>query len=127
MISGCFPLVLSSSANARSCMSVSERRCASPNLFADILILFVYSSWGVLIFTLPFSIAALKRIHPIDVVFISSCTFGTVTCSLSSAKGSYPARNADVSKMAIFFCVLLFVCMFCHLEPWYSSLQLRRS
>jgi len=88
MISGFSPSVLSSNANARSCVSVSERRYESPILFADVFILFRYSSLGILIFTLPFSIAALKRTPVIEVFFISSYTFGTVTCSLPSEKGS---------------------------------------
>jgi hypothetical protein len=65
--------------------------------------LFKYSSCGILIFILPFSIAVLKRTCAIEVFFISSCTFGTVTCSLLSEKGSNPAKNAEVSKTIILF------------------------
>lgn len=128
MIFGCSPCVFSSNANARSCRSVSERRYESPTLFAAFFILFEYSSWGIFIFTLPLSMAVLKRTCIIEFLFISSCTFGTVTCSSPSEKGSNPAKNADVSNMIIFFCVLLLAVMiFGHLGPWNSNLQFSRS
>jgi hypothetical protein len=79
-------------------MSVSERKKASPTLFAEAFTLFQYSSVGVLIVILPFSAAVLNRTHVIELVLNSSSTLGTVAWSSLTEKGSNPAKKAEVSS-----------------------------
>ena len=84
-------------------MSVSESKYESPSLLADSLTLFENSSVGIMLFILPLSTAVLKRTQAMELVLISSPTFGTVTCSALSENGSNPAKNAEVSNTIIFF------------------------
>jgi len=101
IIRGMHPVFLTSKARARSCISVSERKKASPTLLAEAFTSSKYSSEGGLTLSLPFSMAILNRTRVIEFTDISSSTSGTVVCSSLTDKGSNPDKKAEVSSTSI--------------------------
>ncbi len=122
-IRGEWPSALSSSANARTWKSVSERTNESPMVQAKVLVWRKKVSFGSLISTLTLSTAVLNLSQDKLVPVISSMTLGVVYSRSLIENGSKPAKTADASMtIALFFTLARDI----HFVPLKRSLLLRR-